>query len=378
MTLLSTILLTGALLVGCTAKAGSDSGKELVTLWSSGSDNVKNTYELLEDRFNESEYGEKYELNVEFINSGAGAQSLMDRTVAAKKAGETETNFDIIEVADSELSAYLSEGGDDFFETIDRSKISNNENLLTEVSTGEDVLLPYRGTTVVLAYNSDTVKNPPQTPEELTQWIKDNPERFAYNTPGTGGAGQSFVTTSIYNELPEEALVSPDESWKEEWQQGFDFLTELHPYLYKTGGKTIYPNKNQGTLDLLANQSIDMTPAWVDQVVNQKNMGILPASIEMIQIDPGFTGSLNALAIPEIGSNAEGAHAVLDFIISTEAQTILLDEMGAFPVIDTSSIESKNAEMLSGFDIDSFRVSNIGTLWLDIVQQWDEEIATLE
>ena len=44
---------------------------------------------------------------------------------------------------------------------------------------------PYRGTTVVLAYASEKVTNPPTTMDELVEWMKENPGRFAYNTPGT-------------------------------------------------------------------------------------------------------------------------------------------------------------------------------------------------
>ncbi|WP_100401877.1 extracellular solute-binding protein [Bacillus sp. FJAT-42315] len=371
--------LTGALLVGCgTNSEKASEEKETVTVWSSGSENVKNTYEMLADAFNSSEYGDKYKMNVEFISSGSGAQSLRDRTIAAAKSGKTDTNYDLIEVADAELAAYYYEGGEDFFETIDKSKISNSKDVIAETSTGKDVLLPYRGTTVVLAYNSDKVSTPPKTTEELYQWIKDNKGRFAYNTPGTGGAGFSFAATAIYNDLPKEALTSSDAKWKEEWQPGFDLLTELHPYLYQSGGKTVYPHKNQGTLDLLANQEIDMAPVWVDQIVNQKKMGILPESIEMVQIDPALTGNLATLAIPKIGGNSEGAYAVMDFMISEEAQTILLDEMGAFPVIDTDKLKSDNTEMLSEFDVSEFRTSSLGVLLADFLKKWDEEIATLK
>src|SRR5690606_3131696 len=101
----------------------------------------------------------------------------------------------------------------------------------------DDLVVPYRGTTVVLAYNSDTVATPPTTTQELYQWIKDNPGRFAYNPPGSGGAGGSFVFTSVYNFMPPESMTSTDPKWKDQWKQGFDLLRELHPFMYKSGGK---------------------------------------------------------------------------------------------------------------------------------------------
>ena len=154
-----------------------------------GSDNVRVAMESAVDAFNDSEYGEDYELELEFLLSGTGTQSLRDRITAAKISGETDTDYDLILASDSEYVSYVSEGGEDIFEPIDFEKIPNSENLEATVSVGEDYLVPYRGTTVVLAYNSDTVATPPETAEDLYQWIEDNPGRFAYNSPGSGGAG---------------------------------------------------------------------------------------------------------------------------------------------------------------------------------------------
>jgi len=247
----------------------------------------------------------------------------------------------------------------------------------TQISTGEGVLVPYRGTTVVLAYNSEKVANPPQTADELYQWNKDNPGRFSYNTPGSGGAGGSFVHTAIYNFLPEEAMSSTDETWKAEWNQGFDLLADLHDSMYQSGGKVIYPNKNEGTLDLLINGEVDMIPTWADMMITNLANGTLSESVKMTQIDPGFTGNVDGLAIPSIGSNPEGAQAAMDFFLTEEAQQILLDAMAAIPVIDSANISSDNSKYLSELNIESFRTISIGNLGSELNEEWDQKIGTL-
>ena len=315
---------------------------------------------------------------MEFITSGTGAEGLFDRAVAAKKAGQTKTNFDVIELGGDEVTKYISEGGEDFFVTLDRSKIPNAENLKVESTYRNDLVIPYRGTTVVLAYNSDVVKEPPKTAEELYQWIKDHPGRFAYNTPSSGGAGGSFVVTSIYNYLPEEALTSSDESWKEKWGEGFDLLKELHPYMYQSSGKVVYPNKNQGTLDLLANKEVDMVPAWADMALTQMKQGTLPESIRISQIDPSFTGSPVVLGIPSIGSNEDGAYAFIDYMLSADAQNIALDSMAAIPVIDYSLLDPELTKTIETLKVDSFRMSSLGTLGTELYEEWDKEIGTLQ
>lgn len=370
-------------IVACTsnesASTSATGGKETVTLWTGGSENVKNTWIKLADEFNtNSSYKDKYVMKVEHISSGTGATSLMDRLVAQYKAKEENSTYDIIEVSSAEYVTYLQEAGEDIFLTLDTSKMPNYKNMTAKMSQGEEHLVPYRGTTVVLAYDSDVVSNPPKTADELYEWIRENPGKFAYNTPGSGGAGQSFVLTAVYNFLPEEALSSIDAKYKQEWNKGFDLMEELHPYFYKSGGKVVYPHKNQGTLDLIINKQISMTPAWVDMIISQINQGTMPESIKMTQLKPGFTGELASLAIPASSKKSEAAYAVLDFVLSDEAQGILLDGMGAFPVIDMSNIKSKNADMLSSFKIEDFRTADIGSLRTDLVKQWDETIATLK
>ena len=355
----------------------SEEAQQMVTLWAGGSDNVKVGMEQIVKAFNASEKGEEYKLKLEFIMSGSGSQSLSDRIIAAKKVGESNTDYDLILVSDAEVGVYLQEGGEDIFVPYEETQIPNLANVQTKVSSGEGVLVPYRGTTVVLAYNSENVSSVPETAAELYQWIEDNPGRFAYNTPGSGGAGSSFVQTVLYNELPEEALTSSDAKWKAEWSKGFERLKSLHSSMYQTGGQTIYPNKNQGTLDLLINQEVDMIPAWADMVITNLANGTLPENIKMTQVEPGFTGNVDGLAIPSIGSNIDGAQAVMDFMLTTQAQQILLDTMAAIPVIDSSLISSDNSIYLKDLKIDSFRTSSLGTLANELNEEWDQTIGTM-
>ncbi len=356
------------------AKAGGE--KSTVTVWAGGSDNVRVQFEQQIEKFNASQ--DQYTAKLEFITSGTGAQGLFERVVAAKQAGQTGTSYDVIELGGDEVTKYVEEGGEDFFIPLDRSKIPNTADLQVESTYRDDLVLPYRGTTVVLAYNSETVPTPPSTTEELYQWIKDHPGRFAYNTPSSGGAGGSFVVTSVYNFLAEEALTSSDETWKEQWGEGFDLLKELHPYMYQSSGKVVYPNKNQGTLDLLANKEVDIIPAWADMALTQMKQGTLPESIRISQIDPSFTGSPVCFGIPSIGSNEEGAYAFINYMLSPEAQNIALDSMAAIPVIDFGKLDPELTKTIENLKIDAFRMSSLGNLGTELYEEWDKEIGTLQ
>lgn len=386
------ILTASALLVGTLAGCGGskdastgESGGEAgtvkdVQVWATGSDNVRQTFEKLVDDFNaNSEYAGTYEAKLNFILSGTGGGTLADQLVAAYKAGQTDTEFDVVDLGDDDLTKILSLTDENILDELDMSKIPNAEGVTAEPVAAKGKIQPYRGTTVILAYNSETVPEDevPTTMDELVEWIKAHPGRFAYNTPGTGGAGDSFVRTSIYNFIDDDsALMSSDPKWMEQWDEGFAFLKELHPYMYKSGDSIVYPNKNQGALDLLTQGEIDMCPNWADMVLSQRKAGTVPEKIKITTIEPSFTGSVQGIAVPSYSGNKEGSFAFINYLLSPEAQTILVQDMAAIPLV-TEGVDLTGAEELMSMDVSNFRTQALGDLVTDLNARWDEEIGTL-
>ena len=357
---------------------GESAKKSVVNLWATGSDNVREVYEsLIEDFHKNSPYAEQYEVKLQFMLSGTGAQSMADMLAAAKKANQEKTDYDLVDFSGDDLSKVVSLIGEDSFVRLDTLNIPNAANVAAKSSVATDYAQPFRGTTVILAYDSSNVPAPPATMDELVTWMKKHPGRFAYNTPGTGGAGDSYVRYSVYNFLPEEAFTSDDPKWMEQWDKGFAFLKELHPFMYSSGGSIVYPNKNQGTLDLLNQGEIDMCANWADMVLSQRASGEIRDSIKITQIDPSFTGSLQTLAVPGFGSNPDGAAAFIDYMLSPGAQELMVREMAAIPLIDASSMDMTGYEDLEGLDVSSFRLQSIGDLSTKFNERWDNEIATL-
>ena len=380
---LGSLLLAGAMmaatLAGCGGGSSDDStasgGKSKVSLWATGSDNVRAVYEALTADFNSK--SDEYEVELQFMLSGTGAQTLADMVAAAIKANQTDTDYDLVDWSGDDLSKIVSQVGEDAFVKLDPAKIPNAANVEAKSSVATDYVQPYRGTTVILAYDSEKVPNPPTTWEELEEWMKANPGRFAYNTPGTGGAGDSFARTAVYNFMPEEAITSDDPTWEDQWDEGFAYLKELHQYMYTSGGKIVYPNKNQGTLDLLNQGEIDMCANWADMVLSQRATGAIKDTIQIAQLDPALTGSLQTLSIPTIGSNEDGAYAFIDYMLSPEAQQIMVEQMAAIPLIDSSELDLTGYEDLAGLDVSNFRIMSIGDLATDFNARWDSEIGAL-
>ena len=375
---ITAMTITAALAAGLLASSTAFADESKVTIWATGSDNVRQIYETLIEDFNtNSEYAGQYKAELQFMLSGTGAQSLTDMLNAAYQAGQENTDFDLVDFSGDDLSKMVSLVGEEAFVKLDDTMIPNRANIQAESSVAGDYTQAYRGTTVILAYDSATVPEPPKTMDELVEWMKANPGRFVYNAPGTGGAGDSFARTSVYNFLDPEAITSDDESWVEQWDQGFEFLADIHQYMYASGGSIVYPNKNQGSLDLLNQGEIDMCPNWADMVLSQRASGELKDTIKIAQIDPSFTGSLQTLAIPTIGSNQEGACAFMNYMCSDTAQQIMVHDMAAIPLVDPANLDMEGFEDVANLDVSNFRIMSIGDLSTQFNERWDNEIGAL-
>lgn len=136
--------------------------------------------------------------------------------------------------------------------------------------------------------------------------------------------------------------------------------------------------KNAGSLELLANKEVDMTPAFVNMVLSQKAMGTLPEEIKLTQLEEPFLGGLAGFMIPSIGKDKEAALSVIDFYLSYEAQAIDWNTMFASPVVDSSKLEGlEHEDWLEETNMDSLRYFSIGLLQKDIAARWTEEIGSL-
>lgn len=359
------------------AEPAAPAEKPKVTLWATGSQNVSDLFTAAIAAYN-AKADAKAVVELQFLLSGTGDTQLYDRLGAAYKTGQKDAGFDMIAENSTDLAKYTAAAeSEDLFAPIDFSKIPNYGNVLIKSAYDNTKVVPYRGTTVVFAYDSARVPEPPKTWAELTEWIKANPGRFAYNVPGTGGAGSGFMYTAVYKDLPAEAKTSTDPKWKDSWGPGFEWLKEIHPYLYKSGGSVVYPNKNQGTLDLLINKEVDIIPAWADQVLSNIAQGTLPETVKIYQLDQSLNGTDVVLAIPSIGSNAEACYDFMNFMISPEAQLLCLEIMYAVPVVPLAHLDSDKTDVVAGIDVSNFSIISLGELAKQMEEQWAVDIGTI-
>ncbi len=84
---------------GETSEASAAGEKSTVTIWATGSDNVRQVYEaLIEDFNNNSDYADQYTAKLQFMLSGTGTQSMTDMLAAAYQAKQTDTDYDLVDL----------------------------------------------------------------------------------------------------------------------------------------------------------------------------------------------------------------------------------------------------------------------------------------
>lgn len=365
-------------LTGCGTKGNASSASanvsagqpktETINFYSGGDTNVQNLWEKdLIPKFEAANPNIK--VHLVFSQHGTGQGAIFQKLEAAKKSNQKSVNVDVWEGSSSDITQGAKDG---IWEKLDQSTIPNLSKVdSNNLSLVNNLAIPYRASSVVLAYNKDKVTNVPQTPDQLYQWIKNNKGKFAYNDPSTGGSGDSFVTTAIYNFLPAQDMLKPyDKSIETKWNQGLNLLKSLAPDMYQGG---VYPKGNQGTLDLLAKGDIYMCPAWSDMALQEKANNTLPSNIALTQLTPGFTGGPAYLMIPSMSAHKAAAEKFLNFVLTVNAQKEVVNQMYGYPGIKWSEMPSDYQQKFKAV-AKNYRIFIGGQYSTDMHKLWQDKV----
>ena len=234
--------------------------------------------------------------------------------------------------------------------------------------------IPYRASSVLLAYNSLNVKTPPKTVDELLVWIKANPGKFTYNVPSGGGSGYSFVQTIVDKSLtPTDRNTLVQEANKDlqaKWAPGLEVLRALNKYTYGQNGT--YPANNAETLKNLATGLVDMGTVWSDQFASAVKAGTMPSNIKVVGVaNPALTGGASYLGIPRGSNNRTGAYLLANFVLSPAAQNLIVSgTLNGMPVIPISKLDPKVAATLANVDVQNLRPAYLSPNANDLKNAW--------
>jgi putative spermidine/putrescine transport system substrate-binding protein len=310
-------------------------------------------------------------INMVFDEHGSADATTFDRIAAAKNAGKVSG------VDTWETGGYLQQGVDaGLIVKLSTEQVPNLAKVPANVLGQYNSFgVPYRGSSVVLAYDSKTVASPPKTLDDLLAWIKANPGQFTYNPPDTGGSGSAFVTRVLKTGITasDEKLFETgyDQSKESEWDQGWTTLKGLAPSIYNHG---FYPKGNVPVLQTLGKGAISVAPVWSDQGLQYLAQGLLPPEVKLIQISPAFSGGGAFVGVIADSPHKDAAFAYLNWLLTPEPQTVIVNTIKGYPGLDwkymPADVQTKFADIAKDF---SFGFSS--KFSSDMNQQWYEKVA---
>lgn len=259
---------------------------------------------------------------------------------------------------------------------VDAQNVPNIANVQPQLLTPVDgAAVPYRGSAVLLAYNSSKVQQPPKTLQALLAWITAHPGRFTYNSPSTGGSGQAFVATVLDSTISSTArstlTTGASAAAEKSWDAGFAVLHGLNADVYQH----VYPNGNQAVLDLLGKGQIWMAPVWSDQYLTAVGNNQLGPEIKVTQIsDPSFTGGAAYLGIPANTTNKAGALALANFVLEPAQQAMIVSSIAGFPAIPVASLPAAAQQKLAGTDANNLRAGYSAAASNDLNRLWQAKV----
>ncbi|HZU17764.1 MAG TPA: extracellular solute-binding protein [Candidatus Dormibacteraeota bacterium] len=232
-------------------------------------------------------------------------------------------------------------------------KDAAQSNLLTRITTAEvprsaeidpnqftavqHNAMPYRGSKVLLAYDSSRVKNPPRTLGDLLAWIKAHPGLFDYNVPSGGGSGQAFVEAVLNQYVPKDDQQKMGLGYvpelEGEWNRGFQQLKSLGPDIYQHG---VYPASQDQVYQLLGNGTIAMCPVWSDQALTALKSGQFPPTVKLTEISPPLYGGPAYLGVPKVTPHKKLVFSFMNFLLGQAEQVKIVDQIQGLPGIEMS------------------------------------------
>jgi len=356
---------------GTTASAASDvTAKGTVTVFISGDTNVQALWDTaIIPAFEKANLGATVKTTLDL--HGEHDEQTLAKLTSAVKAGD-DPGYDLID------SGFIQAAG--AAKLLQKETAKTIPNLSTvpaaTVTAADGYGIPYRASSVLLAYDSTKVKTPPKTLDALLAWIQKNPGQFAYNSPSTGGSGQAFVTTVLDKYLSTSVRTKMetgyDQSLETKWDKGFAKLAALNKSMYQSG---VYPNGNNQVLDLLGTGNIEMAPVWSDQTITAEATGTLPKTVKYTQITgPSFTGSASYLGIPKTSTHKKIAQELANFVLSSKGQALISKTIAGYPVVSLDNVPASTRAQFAAADPSTLRPAYYSTMASDMNNLWNSKV----
>lgn len=333
----TTLALMAALSFGTAASAQAETVLNVATAGDQNMVDYVKTF--LAPRFEATHPG----VTIRVVGTGpgdAGSNKIIEKLTAQQQSGAAQWDMDVAVVHQKAGGELVQKGLlAAFRDQIATGKMVSQESARNALGVNVDgYVMPMFLSQTALAYNSELVKTPPASYDELVQWAQKNPKAFGYNGIKNGMSGVSFVVGWIYAYGTDAARLSAqpyDKSVEKSWAPAFEKLKAFNQNVTFTPG-------NAGTLDMLSRGEIDMGPVWVDMFYSWKDQGKVPPSMKLALIAPGMPGQPMYYVVPAKAAQAKLAREFIALATSPEAQAQgIVKQFNWYPGIDAQYVKAQ-------------------------------------
>lgn len=248
---------------------------------------------------------------------------------------------------------------------------------------------PWGKVQFVFIYDSEKVKTPPKSFEELKTWIKKNPGKFAYPV-SNDFTGSAFLRQGLFelNGGYEKFMTAFNENaMKEASKPLWDYLNEIKPYLWQQGNT--YPESIAKLDKLYSNGEVWMTMGYDEaRAESEIKKGTFPKSTKTFVLDNGTLANTHFLSIPFNSTQQDAAKEVINFLLSPEAQIAKFDpnNWGDGLSIDVNKLSPEEVRKINAIDrgastlslkeLQSHRTPEITSDYVEFIEKgWLDNVA---
>ncbi len=334
--LMSTAAAGAAIAVGPAARAQQ---RRTLTIMTAGDQNmVDYITDYLGPLFERQNPG----VSVRAVGTGpgdAGSQRIWERIEAQRRANAQTVDVDVAVIHQAMAGQMVTQNMlMRYRPEVQTSSLVTNAVARNSLGVNVDgFVMPMFMSQIAIAYNPQTVPNPPRTMDELVTWTQQHPRRFGHNgiRGGMSGVGFVFAWMYAYAPNPQQLINGPyDAGVIASWGPALQRLKEFNRNVTITPG-------NAGTLDALSRGEIDMGPVWMDMFYTWTSEGRLPPTLRMTLLQSGLPGQPMYYVIPDRSANAELARKFIELATSPQVQAVgIVQRFNWLPGIDAQHVQA--------------------------------------